>query len=186
MQVFSYSGAFFLKAPFLFMGMTITETQPNTQTYKNLAICSAQTGIPETLLAAAQFHPSCPIGTNGFHANGRVYWGRMKDWFEQHRAEIVELAAIPASEHDARFKRARAEREELAARKERGEVVETERVHALMRRISTAQCSLMNSKFRQELPEKLLGKNLPQMIEEIDRMLGEVYSILGREIDQWK
>jgi hypothetical protein len=154
--------------------------------YKNLEVCAIQTGIPERLLAAAQFHPTAPQGTNGFHPSGRIHWDKLKPWFDEHLEEIKELASIPVNEWDDRRKRALAIREELAALKEKGEVVEREKVHGLLRRISAAQCSLFNSKFRQELPEKLVGKSLPDIASEIDRKLEEVFGLLSKEVEKWK
>jgi hypothetical protein len=154
--------------------------------FTSVAQCAEATGIPVDVLKYATRHPDAVNDLNGAKYSHRIKWQLLKPWLEDHEQEIEEITQEDYEKWRTLKTKAQAELAQIELEEKRGRIVEKQRVHDLLKSISAAQCSLFNSKFRQELPPKLLGKDVPTMQVLIDDALSEVFAILHKPLSQWK
>jgi len=159
--------------------------------YHGLRECSTSTGISIEILQLARAHPQSPKGINGFHESGRIYLSTpeqgentLEKWINENREQLEATTGETREHWLTRRDRANALLAELELEERYNRVVDKEPVKELLDRIATALVSLFNSKLRQELPARI---NLPpEKIGEIDKVLTELFSVLGKNIEQWK
>jgi hypothetical protein len=158
-------------------------SEENTKQLTNLSMktIAATFGVSMKTLKAAK-----ELGGDGFNTNNSVNWLKLEPWIKEHGDEIealqnnsIEGVTLANKIKDGILK-------DLEIAKIKGKLVERENVHALLKRISTAQSSLLNAKFIKELLPKMKGKELPEMIVMTNELIAEVISIIQTmPIDKW-
>lgn len=154
--------------------------------YGGIKECALAENIPLELLQLAKLHPDCPRNTKGFHVSGRIYYGELEPWLNAHRAELEEKIGITLEQVKIENALKDGVLKDLEIAKAREQLIEKEKVKALLKAIASAQTALFNSKFRQELPAKLLGKTVPDMQVIIDHSLADIFGLLNKELERWK
>ena len=156
---------------------------PNT-VFASFAECSDATGVPIEALKYANKHPDGKSNINGCKYTNRIKWDLLKPWLEANGDEINHLSQNNYDSWLALKTKYQALLAELEYEEKKERLIEKDTVHQLLKRISSAQSSLMNSKFRQELPPRLEGKNEGERLLIIDACISEYMAILNKELDK--
>lgn len=148
--------------------------------------CSTATGISMDLLKCCKVHPDGIDGLNGFHQSGRIYWDKLKPWIDEHEDELKGSAASDYIKWRAIKMEGEAKLVQIELHERKKRLVNREEVHQLLKRISNAQSSLLNSKFRQELVSKMVGKSEQECQLLMDGAISDYMALMQKGIDAWK
>lgn len=158
---------------------------PPDATFDSVEQFTAATGLPAAVLKFARRHADAVEDLNGCQYSNRIKWALLKPWLEDHEEELENIGGDDYETWKTAKTKAQAELAQIELEEKKGRLIEKHKVHDLLKAIASAQCSLFNSKFRQELPPKLLGKSVPEMTARIDEALSEVFDIMRKPLEKW-
>ena len=142
--------------------------------YTSMKKLSLDKGVPVPVLKAAR-----DANAPGFAANGRLDWTLIAPWLADHSEELV-LEDTPESltVWKTRLIKAQAERAELELDKTRGNYVLKSEVLELIAAIAIAQKNLLKTRLTQELPPKLYGLKVDEIIGVMEGAVKEVCQLM--------
>ena len=141
--------------------------QPNG-IYSTMAYCSADTGVPKSVLRLAKTK-----GAPGF-IGYRIDWNQLKPWLDLHGKELEEEATDNLQAWKTRKTKADALMAEIQLDELKEKYLIKEEVMAQVKAVALAQKNILKSKLCNELPPRLLGMNVTDISIEMDKVLKEV------------
>jgi len=161
------------------------ELKPDS-VFTGLEQASQSTGISIDLLRRCKVHPDGVDGSNGFHQSGRIYWAKLKPWLEEHEEELTTGNADEYFKWRSLKMEAQAKLASIELEEKRKQLTPKQEVTAILRRVMTAQSSILESKFRTELVPKMEGLSEGQRQILMDSAIQEYMSILRTELSKWE
>jgi len=121
-------------------------------------------------------------------AQGRYYIKQLAVWYEAHKQDVLEyLEDNNSSDNDnwkSRKERAQALIAEMDLKDREGKTLNKDKVIMTLKSIVDAQ-SIMLRVRQQELPLRLIGKDIPSMQKELMYSDEKFLSLLKTQIDKW-
>lgn len=159
------------------------------ETYDSIKQCSLVKGIPEEHLTAARH-----LGAEGF-VNHRIHWDKFGPWYEKNKAVVEQYLAetqqIDGDDDRGKLLREKARKEkyladiaEIEALERKRKTLNKEEVIAFIKSIANSQSILLRNQ-SQELPHKLLGKNITEMGVILNNSFQDICSKIQQGIEKW-
>ena len=154
------------------------------EVYNSRKGLSLAKGIPiEQIKAAHELH------AEGIRPNGRIYWKEFEPWYLKHKEAIEEyLEDSDKSKTDKTWKerkdRAMALIAEIQLQNLQMNTLDKEQVITFLKQVSSAQAIVLRN-MSQDLPHRLLGKDITTIQLELSKAYDSVCSIFAESLETW-
>lgn len=152
--------------------------------FTSMSLLSKAKGISLDELRACR-----ELNCDGTKPNGRWYWEDFSKWYEQNKNAVKEYLLEQAKEDNngewkQRKERAQALIAEIQLKELEGKTLDKDKVAGRIKAIASAQ-SIMLRNTSQELPHKLLGKNLTDMQVILTKSYEDICNLFQSAIEDW-
>lgn len=131
------------------------------------------------------------LGCNGCSTTGRYYLKEIKAWYEVNKGIVEEYLKDNEIEdggdigqYKARLIKARALSEEIDLREKQGKTLDKEQVISFLKTIAGSQAIMLRN-MAQELPHKILGKNITEIQIELQKSYDIICNKFKESLDKW-
>ena len=156
-----------------------------TDVFTNRTALSLAKGIPLGHIKAAK-----ALNCEGIRPNGRIYWDEFEPWYKQNLEQIKEYlednesATTGKGVWKERKERAQALIAEIELRDREQKTLDKDKVTAFLKQIAGSQAIVLRN-MAQELPSRLLGKNITEMGVILSDSYDDVCRIFRESLDKW-
>ena len=145
----------------------------NSTIYQSMKRLCVDKNLPIALIRAAK-----NAGAPGFAANGRLDWAIIQPWLAEHADELQVESDETLTVWKTRLTKAQAQKAELELDRTKGNYLLKSEVMETIQAIATGQKNLLKTRLVQELPPKLYGLKVDEIIGIMEGVVGEICSLM--------
>jgi hypothetical protein len=124
------------------------------------------------------------------HSQDRYYLNELREWYQNNKDEVIEFVQDNTTtnkngEWKQRKERAQALIAEINLKELEKKTLDKDKVISFLKQIAGSQAILLRN-MAQELPHKLLGKDLTNMQIELNKAYDNICSKFKESLDKWK
>lgn len=136
---------------------------------------SASSNIPLDIVRVAK-----AMGCPGFEHNGKCYGDIIIPWITEHMDELEASNEDDIKHWKMRLVRAQALNEELKLEESKQNYISKKEVAQMIKNVAMSQKSILKARLTQELPQKLVGLDVPKITQLMDDLLVDVCKLMEK------
>jgi hypothetical protein len=161
------------------------KTKQDVEVYTNRTALSLAKGISIPHIKAAK-----ALGCDGIRPNGRIYWLEFQPWYEKNKQSIVEYVEDTGESKTRDYWKERKEKAqaliaEIQLQELQGNTLLRQKAIASMNQVFGSMAIILRN-MAQDLPHKLLGKNITDLQVELSKAYDEICNKGLESLERWK
>lgn len=137
---------------------------------------AAELHVPIGIIKAAKVHPEC----DAFFASGRIDGDKLTAFLNARMGELEEVEDETIQKWKVLLTKSNALIAEKELEELQGKYVLREEAEKQIRAIALAQKAMLRSRLVQELPQKLVGMTVPQMVVVMEGTLNDICELMNK------